>query len=81
LSTDPATDPATDRAGGRRRGIVAGFDTTAGIGEIESGGDRLPFHCTALADGTRVIQPGAAVEFEVVAGLLGRWEATAIERR
>jgi len=52
------------------------------VGEIE--GDDLttfPFHCTAIANGTRRIAPGTAVEFDVVAGLPGRWEAAAIEVR
>lgn len=66
----------------RRRGKVRGFDERRGLGEIE-GDDRatFPFHCTAIADGTRRIAPGTPVEFEVVAGLPGRWEATAIEVR
>ena len=37
-----------------------------------------PFHCTAIADGTRTIALETRVEFEVVPGRLGRWEAAAI---
>jgi cold shock CspA family protein len=66
----------------RRRGTVRSFDERRGLGEIE-GEDQttFPFHCTAIADGARRIAPGTAVEFDVVAGLPGRWEAAAIEVR
>ncbi|HEX6312963.1 MAG TPA: cold-shock protein [Acidimicrobiia bacterium] len=64
-----------------RRGQVTAFDPHRGRGEIESRGDRFPFHCTEIADGSRTIDVGTAVDFEVVAGPLGRWEAAAIERR
>ena len=37
-----------------------------------------PFHSTRIADGSRTIAVGTHVEFEVVAGRLGRWEAAAI---
>jgi cold shock protein len=37
-----------------------------------------PFHCTAIVDGTRTIAVGTRVEFEIVAGHQGRWEARAI---
>jgi len=51
------------------KGHVVSFDDPRGVGEIESAdGRRLFFHCTAIADGTRTIQPGAVVEFEVIAG-------------
>jgi cold shock CspA family protein len=66
----------------RRRGTVRAFDERRGLGEIETD-DRatFAFHCTALADGTRRIAPGTSVEFDVVAGLPGRWEAVEIEAR
>jgi cold shock CspA family protein len=63
-----------------RRGRVTAFDEHRGRGEIESDGDRYPFHCTEITDGTRTIPVGAAVAFEVVPGPLGRWEAGSIER-
>ena len=44
-------------------------------------GTAYPFHCTAIADGTRTIAVGTAVRFEVVAGRLGRWEAADLVRR
>ena len=37
-----------------------------------------PFHCTKIADGTRDIPVGVAVEFTVAPGPLGRWEAVGI---
>jgi CspA family cold shock protein len=61
-------------------GRVAQFDDAAGIGEVEADdGARYFFHCTQIADGTRTIAVDAPVEFEVVAGHLGRWEATGIQ--
>jgi cold shock protein len=63
----------------RRTGVVADFDEPRGLGTIR-GDDRveLPFHCTAIADGTRTIPVGQRVAFVVVAGLVGRWEAASI---
>ena len=62
-------------------GRVVTFDDARGLGVIEGeNGARHDFHCTAIADGTRTIDEGAAVTFEVTAGHLGRWEATAISR-
>ena len=60
------------------QGTVVAFDEVRGLGEVESDGARYPFHCTAIADGTRTIPVGAEVTFEVRAGGLGRWEATAL---
>jgi cold shock CspA family protein len=65
--------------GQRLSGRVVAFDEPRGLGEVEAaGGERYPFHCTAIADGTRRIDAGAAVRFEVVAGPLGIPEASAI---
>ncbi|HZT64835.1 MAG TPA: hypothetical protein VFA11_03515 [Acidimicrobiales bacterium] len=61
------------------RGAVVSFDDQRGLGEVaDAGGQRYPFHCTAIADGTRTIAAGTHVDFEVVAGHLGRWEAAGI---
>jgi cold shock CspA family protein len=58
------------------QGTVSGFDEHRGLGEISADdGAVYPFHCTVIADGTRTIAVGTAVEFAVVAGHLGRWEA------
>ena len=62
-------------------GAVAEFDEHKGYGTVRSeAGEEYSFHCTQIADGTRTIQVGAAVTFEVQAGLLGRWEATDVRQ-
>jgi cold shock CspA family protein len=62
------------------RGTVIAFDEHRGIGEVRADdGASYSFHCTAIADGTRTIAVGVVVEFAVVPGYLGRWEAAAIE--
>lgn len=61
-------------------GTVAEFDEPRGLGTIESGGTRYPFHCTALLNGSRSVAVGAAVSFEVRPAGMGRWEATRIEK-
>jgi cold shock CspA family protein len=67
---------------GTRAGSVAAFDEHRGLGEIAGDdGVTYPFHCTGIADGTRTIEVGASVRFEVVAGRLGRWEAWAVVER
>jgi cold shock CspA family protein len=62
-------------------GMVEDFDEPRGLGVIRSDdGAELPFHCTALADGTRSVEPGRRVRFRVVPGLLGRWEAVEVDK-
>jgi cold shock protein len=61
-------------------GEVTAFDERRGVGEVTVGDATVyPFHCTAIAGGTRTVEVGARVEFDVVPGLLGRWEAAAIK--
>jgi len=62
-------------------GTVSEFDEPRGLGSIESDGTTYPFHCTAILDGTRAIEVGTAVTFEVRAAGMGRWEAAAIASR
>ncbi|MFZ6002716.1 MAG: hypothetical protein ACOYXM_02180 [Actinomycetota bacterium] len=62
------------------QGTVAAFDDDRGLGEVRSGDDLYPFHCTAILDGTRTIDVGTKVTFGLRAAGLGRWEATAIEK-
>lgn len=63
-------------------GVVASFDDPRGLGVVRADdGAEYPFHCTAIADGTRTIDEGVAVDFEVVAGRMGRWEAAKIRPR
>lgn len=64
------------------RGVVASFDEHRGYGTIRADdGRELFFQCTRIADGTRTVDVGAAVTFEVVAGHHGRYEAAAVATR
>ena len=64
-----------------KAGVVSAFDARRGLGVVEDGnGGIYPFHCTQIADGTREVPVGAKVEFEVVPGPLGRWEAATLRR-
>jgi len=60
------------------RGTVATFDDPRGLGTIDADGTSYPFHCTAIADGSRTIDVGTEVTFELRPANLGRWEATDI---
>jgi cold shock CspA family protein len=63
------------------RGQVTSFDERRGVGEIVSeDGTTFAFHSTAIVGGGRRIAVEAPVEFDVEAGLPGRWEAVRIER-
>jgi len=66
-------------------GQVVAFDEHRGLGEIRAAtGERYVFHCTAIADGTRTIAGDAHVEFLLVPGPVGAFEAgviRAVERR
>jgi CspA family cold shock protein len=60
-------------------GTVVSFDAPRGLGVVvDDEGADFPFHCTAVADGTRTIEPGTRVRFDVAPGL-GRWEAASLE--
>ena len=60
-------------------GRVVAFDERRGLGAVESStGTRYDFHCTAIANGSRTIAGGARVEFTLVPGPVGRFEAGAI---
>ena len=63
------------------RGTVLDFDEDAGMGTIRTEeGRELFFHCTQLVDGSRLVEPGSPVRFDVVAGHLGKWEAARVEK-
>ena len=56
-------------------GRVASFDPARGLGTVvDDDGARYDFHATAIADGSRRIDVGAAVSFALVAGHRGRVE-------
>lgn len=60
-------------------GVVDSFDSEQGLGWIvDDRGRRWLFHCTAIFDGTRTIEPGASVRFELRAGGPGRLEAFSV---
>jgi hypothetical protein len=62
-------------------GVVAAFDVHVGLGEIiADDGAVLTFQCIGIADGTRTIDVGTPVTFELLPKL-GRYEATAITPR
>ena len=68
--------PGRLAAATRRRGLVRTFDAEAGLGEVGTEDDgAFPFHCVAVADGSRRVNVGAEVTFTVGPGLPGRWEA------
>jgi cold shock CspA family protein len=63
-------------------GRVTAFDERRGLGTVTArDGRAYSFHATRIADASRRIAVGTEVEFEVVPGLLGRWEAAAIAAR
>jgi cold shock CspA family protein len=59
-------------------GTVASFDAVKGLGVVSADRGDYPFHCTAICDGSRTIDEGVVVSFDVVPGRAGRWEATRI---
>jgi cold shock CspA family protein len=62
-----------------RTGVVDEFDEPRGLGTVlGDDGRRYPFHCTAVADGSRLIDAGTRITFILAAGHLGRIEARQI---
>lgn len=62
-----------------RTGTVESFDFQVATGVlVDRSGIRYPFHCTAIADGSRDIQVGIEVAFRLVFGHAGRVEAASI---
>jgi cold shock CspA family protein len=63
-------------------GAVVAFDDVKGYGAVrDSDGVEHFFHCTQIADGSRTIEVGTPVSYEVVPGRLGRWEAARLRPR
>jgi cold shock CspA family protein len=53
-------------ASDRGTGTVESFDSHAGLGVVRGDdGAAWPFHCVAIADGSRDIAPGTKVSFTV----------------
>lgn len=75
MTTGPS---APHFAGGHLTGTVTDFDAEVGWGVVTADGDDYPFHSTAIADGTRLIDVDTAVAFEVVPGRMGRWEGSGL---
>ena len=48
-------------------GTVTSFDEYVGLGEVQDDAGRTYlFHCVEIADGTRTIEVGTSVEFDVM---------------
>ena len=64
----PARDPdRQDRPLSHAGGTVTAFDEHVGLGEVRSeDGDVYLFHCVEIADGSRTIDVGAPVEFDLM---------------
>ena len=59
-------------------GTVTSFDEYVGLGEVHTdSGETYRFHCVEIADGTRAIEPGTDVVFDVLSKL-GAGEAVEI---
>lgn len=57
-------------------GVVDSYDPDAGLGVVSAlSGEQWQFHCTVISNGTRSIEPGAAVRFRVGPAGPGRFEA------
>ena len=62
-----------------RKGTVSTFDEAAGLGTVVDADSRSwTFHCTRISDGSRSIDVGAGVMFQIGPGAPGRWEATSV---
>jgi cold shock CspA family protein len=57
-------------------GTVIAFDEHVGLGEVQTDdGEVYLFHCVEITDGSRTIDIGVAVEFDLMLKL-GRFEAS-----
>ncbi|HBU75375.1 MAG TPA: hypothetical protein DEB38_03805 [Acidimicrobiaceae bacterium] len=61
-------------------GVVTSFDAKIGLGEVDVDGVAIPFHCIAIADGSRNIEVGAEVTVSTTRRF-GRVEASRVSRR
>ena len=56
-------------------GTVTAFDEYVGLGEVTTADGSYLFHCVEIADGTRTIEVGTDVEFDLMTKF-GRDEAS-----
>ena len=62
-----------------RIATISAFDVSRGIGELQDiEGRRYPFHSTAISDGSRRIEVGEKVAFDLAAGHGGVMEAARV---
>ena len=59
----------------RVSGRVVAYDAAAGYGAVTDDATEWFFHCSSIADGSRKIPVGTAVDFVLVPGHRGRMEA------
>lgn len=79
FATPPGPEPSRSPGDRPMIGEVAEFDEGRGLGIVDYGdGGQVPFHCTAISDGSRRIAVGTVVAFVVGAGRLGRLEARSV---
>jgi len=74
-SVTPELVPAGDAT---LLGTVVEFDDPRGVGTVDCGGRSVPFHCTAITDGSRHIEVGTVVAVRIRAARLGRLEARSV---
>jgi len=75
LTALPRRRPSTPRWG-----TVAAFDVDRGLGTVTTDdGHPVPFHCTAIVDGSRTVDVGARVVVTLGRGHRGRVEARTVE--
>ncbi len=84
MSSDNDTTGRTDTTGvfALRLGTVTEFDVHRGLGRlapIDRVDQTFEFHCTAIVDGSRTVDPGTRVAFVVGAAGPGRWEAVEVQ--
>lgn len=76
MSDQAAQDTFGPGQPGTRTGTVVSYDADAGLGVVDDVNDqRWMFHCTTISDGSRSIDAGTAVVFDVRVGGPGRFEA------
>ncbi len=61
------------------KGVVVAFEEERGLGTLRGeDGSEVPFHCVAVADGSRRVEVGRSVVYLVGPGHRGVLEATVV---